>query len=114
MLRKPRAWLSVYMPLRLRSNKNAIQGVQIVGRLNQDTTCMLLLSDDGQFIHCMSSPKQHVPKLYQVTCKHAVDGVQVAKLLAGVRLDDLPKPVHAGACVATGELTLDLTLTESK
>ena len=115
---KPGAWPGVYTllpsPLRLRPNKNAIQGVQAVGRLDQDTTGMLLMSDDGQFIHRMSSPKHHVPKLYQVTCKHAVDDAQVAKLLSGVVLDDSPKPVRAAACVATGELTLDLTLTEGK
>ncbi|MGA8515821.1 MAG: 16S rRNA pseudouridine(516) synthase [Burkholderiaceae bacterium] len=115
---KPGAWPSVYTllpsPLRLRPNKNAIQGVQAVGRLDQDTTGLLLLSDDGQFIHRLSSPKHHVPKLYQVTCKHPVDDQQVAKLLAGVVLDDSPKPVRAAACVQTGELTLDLTLTEGK
>jgi 16S rRNA pseudouridine516 synthase len=115
---KPGAWPSVYtlLPsaLRLRPNKNAIQGVQAVGRLDQDTTGLLLMSDDGQFIHRMSSPKHHVPKLYQVTCKHAVDDKQIAKLLEGVVLDDSPKPVRAAACVATGELTVDLTLTEGK
>ncbi len=115
---KPSAWPSVYTllpsPLRLRPNKNAIQGVQAVGRLDQDTTGLLLLSDDGQFIHRISSPKHHVPKLYQVTCKHPVDDTQIAKLLAGVVLDDSPKPVRAAACVQTGELTLDLTLTEGK
>jgi 16S rRNA pseudouridine516 synthase len=115
---KPSAWPSVYAllpsPLRLRPNKNAIQGVQAVGRLDQDTTGLLLMSDDGQFIHRLSSPKHHVPKLYQVTCKHAVDDKQIAKLLEGVVLDDSPKPVRAAACVATGELTLDLTLTEGK
>jgi 16S rRNA pseudouridine516 synthase len=115
---KPSAWPSVYTllpsPLRLRPNKNAIQGVQAVGRLDQDTTGLLLLSDDGQFIHRISSPKHHVPKLYQVTCKHPVDEAQIAKLLEGVVLDDSPTPVRAAACVQTGELTLDLTLTEGK
>ncbi len=115
---KPSAWPSVYTllpsPLRLRPNKNAIQGVQAVGRLDQDTTGLLLLSDDGQFIHRISSPKHHVPKLYQVTCKHPVDEKQTAQLLQGVVLDDSPNPVRAAACVQTGELTLDLTLTEGK
>jgi 16S rRNA pseudouridine516 synthase len=115
---KPSAWPSVYTllpsPLRMRPNKNAIQGVQAVGRLDQDTTGLLLMSDDGQFIHRMSSPKHHVPKVYQVTCKHPVDATQIAQLLDGVVLDDSPKPVRAAACVATGELTLDLTLTEGK
>ena len=115
---KPSMHPSIYSllpaPLRNRPNKNAIQGVQAVGRLDQDTTGMLLLSDDGQFIHRMSSPKKHVPKVYQVTAKHEVTQAQVDKLLAGVVLDDDPKPVKAAACVKTGDKTLDLTLTEGK
>ena len=115
---KPSAWPSVYTllpaPLRQRPNKGAVQGVQTVGRLDQDTTGMLLLTDDGAFIHRMSSPKKHVAKVYEVTCKHPVTQGMVDRLLAGVVLDDDPKPVHAAACSITGEHTLSLTLTEGK
>jgi 16S rRNA pseudouridine516 synthase len=52
-------------PLRQRPNKGAVQGVQAVGRLDQDTTGMLLLGDDGQFIHRMSSPKSMSPKFIE-------------------------------------------------
>jgi 16S rRNA pseudouridine516 synthase len=101
-------------PLRQRPNKGAVQGLQAVGRLDQDTTGLLLLSDDGQFIHRMSSPKKHVPKVYRVTTKHPITQAMVDKLLAGVVLDDDPKPVKAAACVQVSELVLDLTLTEGK
>jgi 16S rRNA pseudouridine516 synthase len=115
---KPSTYPSIYTllpsPLRLRPQKSAVQGVQAVGRLDQDTTGMLLLSDDGQFIHRMSSPKKHVPKVYEVTTKHPVDDKQVQKLLAGVVLDDDPKPVRAAACEIQGETQLSLTLTEGK
>src|ERR1051325_6677620 len=37
------------------------RGVQCIGRLDEDTTGLILLSDDGQFIHRMSSPKWKVP-----------------------------------------------------
>ena len=37
--------------------------VQPVGRLDHDTTGMLLMSDDGPFIHAQSSPKRHIPKV---------------------------------------------------
>lgn len=85
-----------------------------MGRLDQDTTGLLLLSDDGQFIHRMSSPKKHVPKVYQVTTKHPVDQKQISHLLAGVVLDDDPNPVKAAACEQTASHQLDLTLTEGK
>ena len=115
---KPSAWPSIYTllpaPLRQRPNKGAVQGVQAVGRLDQDTTGLLLLSDDGAFIHRMSSPKKHVPKVYQVTACHPITDAMVQQLPDGVVLDDDPKPVRAAACVQTGENTLDLTLTEGK
>ncbi|HEY9208179.1 16S rRNA pseudouridine(516) synthase [Acidovorax soli] len=115
---KPSTYPSIYTllpaPLRQRPCKSAIQGVQAVGRLDQDTTGLLLLSDDGQFIHRMSSPKKHVPKVYRVTAKHPVDELQRAKLLEGVVLDDDPKPVRAAACTVVDSHSLDLTLTEGK
>jgi len=95
------------LPLRLR-------GVQPVGRLDQDTTGLLLLTDDGALIHRLSSPRHHVPKVYQVGCRHPVDEAQLAALRAGVVLHDSPQPVRAVAAHATGSHTLSLTLTEGK
>lgn len=115
---KPSTYPSIYTllpaPLRQRPQKGAVQGVQAVGRLDQDTTGLLLLTDDGKFIHRMSSPRHHVPKVYEVTVKHALDERQVSQLLAGVVLDDDPKPVRAAACEAVSEFHLRLTLTEGK
>jgi 16S rRNA pseudouridine516 synthase len=115
---KPSMHPSIYTflpsPLRLRPQKSAIQGVQAVGRLDQDTTGMLLMSDDGQFIHRMSSPKKHVSKVYEVTTKHPLDDKQLQKLLNGVVLDDDPKPVKAAAAEIVSEFHLKLTLTEGK
>ena len=116
--RKPSSYPSIYTllpaPLRQRPQKGAVQGVQAVGRLDQDTTGLLLLTDDGQFIHRMSSPRRHVPKVYDVTTKHPVDERQVGRLLEGVTLEDDPRPVRAASCEATGERQLRLTLTEGK
>jgi 16S rRNA pseudouridine516 synthase len=115
---KPSTYPSIYTllpsPLRMRPNKAAVQGVQAIGRLDQDTTGLLLLTDDGQFIHRMGSPKHHVPKVYEVTTKHPVDQAQLDKLLAGVVLDDDPKPVRAAAAEAPAPDHLRLTLTEGK
>ena len=115
---KPSVWPSVYSllpaPLRQRPAKTGLQGVQAVGRLDQDTTGMLLLSDDGQFIHRMSSPKHHVPKLYELTTSDPLDDKVCQKLLAGVVLNDDPQPVKAAACEQVGSHQLQLTLTEGK
>jgi 16S rRNA pseudouridine516 synthase len=65
--------------------------VQPIGRLDEDTTGLLLLSDDGKLIHKLTSPKHHVPKVYEAQCKHEVSDAQVAALLAGVELRE-PEP----------------------
>ena len=90
------------------------RGVQSVGRLDEDTTGLLLLTDDGALIHRLNSPKRHVPKVYEVIACHPVTEGQCAKLLAGVVLDDDPQSVRAAACEITGENKLRLTLTEGK
>jgi 16S rRNA pseudouridine516 synthase len=90
------------------------RGVQPVGRLDADTTGALLLTDDGALLHRLTSPRHHVPKVYDVTVKHPVDENQLARLRAGVVLDDHPQPVRAAAAERTGEHTLRLTLTEGK
>ena len=114
---KPGAWPSVYTllpaPVRQRGG-GAAAGVQAVGRLDQDTTGLLLLSDDGAFIHRMSSPKHHVPKVYEVETAEPVAASQVQRLLQGVALEREPRPVRAAACEATGPQRLRLTLTEGK
>ncbi len=108
---KPKHHPSVYSllppPLRKRD-------VQAVGRLDEDTTGLLLLTDDGTLIHRLTSPKHHVPKVYEVGCKHAVDAKQITALLAGVRLLDETSDVRAAACEATGERSLRLTLLAGK
>jgi len=90
------------------------RGVQAVGRLDADTTGLLLLTDDGTLIHRLTSPKHHVAKVYEVTCKHAIAADIVARLLAGVVLDDDPQPARAVACEVAGERQLRLTLTEGR
>jgi len=115
---KPSVHPSVYTllpsPLRMRPNKSAVAGVQAVGRLDQDTTGLLLLTDDGGFIHRMASPRHHVPKVYLVTLEQALDRAQLRRLLEGVVLDDDPRPVRATACEALDSHRLRLTLTQGK
>ncbi len=108
---KPGAWPSVLLllPAQLRR-----RGVQPVGRLDQDTTGLLLLTDDGPLIHKLTSPRHHVPKVYEVTTARPVDGAQAQRLRDGVVLDDDPKPVRAEACEATGTHALRLTLVQGK
>lgn len=113
---KPGMYPSIYSllpgPLRMRGGKMGM--LQAVGRLDQDTTGLLLLSDDGAFIHKLTSPRHHVPKVYEVTTKHPLDERQLAHLLEGVVLDDDPRPVRASAVEQVASHHLRLTLTQGK
>jgi 16S rRNA pseudouridine516 synthase len=113
---KPRHHPSVYSllpaPLRRRD-------VQSIGRLDEDTTGLLLFTDDGALIHRLTSPKRHVPKVYEVGCKHPLSDEQVQRLIAGVTLVDDPATVRAAAAEPTGVRAdglhgLRLTLTDGK
>lgn len=88
--------------------------VQPVGRLDHDTTGMLLMSDDGPFIHAQSSPKRHIPKLYVATTAEPVSEDLIEKLLSGVQLHDEPAPLAAQSCVQLGEFQLQIVLEQGK
>ena len=90
------------------------RGVQPVGRLDQDTTGLLLLTDDGALLHRLTHPRRHVAKVYEVQTRHPVDEAQVRSLLAGVVLHDDPEPVRAAACAALGSHTLQLSIAEGR
>lgn len=94
-------------PLRVRK-------VQPVGRLDEDTTGLLLLTDDGKLIHRLTHPKKHVTKIYRVTLKHPVTEKQIAQLLKGVQLADSPDIVKAVSCDKVSELVIDLGITQGK
>lgn len=88
--------------------------VQPIGRLDEDTTGLLLITDDGQLNHVLSSAKRKVPKVYLATTKHPLDQAQVDQLLSGVLLADEPEPIAAAGAEIVGENLLRLTLTEGK
>ncbi len=88
--------------------------VQPVGRLDHDTTGMLLLSDDGAFIHAQSSPKRHVPKLYLATTADPVTDELVAQLKRGVQLHDEPAPLAAQSCRKVDEHRIEIVLEQGK
>ena len=75
------------------------RGVQAVGRLDQDTTGLLLLSDDGAFIQALTHPKKHVPKVYVVETSDNITDDQISQLETGVTLHQ-----EAGLFAATDVL----------
>ncbi len=114
--RKPSHHPSVFslLPEPLRN-----RDIQPVGRLDEDTTGLLLLTDDGPLQHKLTSPKYHVPKLYQAVCKAEVDEAQLRQLVAGVLLEERnPKlaeePVNAVSAERLPDGRLQMALTEGR
>ena len=70
-------------------------GIQTVGRLDADSTGLLLLSNQGDFIHKVESPKKGLLKKYRVTLARAFTEEQREELLSGVMLKDERRPVEA-------------------
>lgn len=58
------------------------------GRLDIDTEGLLLLTDDGELIHKLLSPKKHVDKVYEVHLKNRLSESDIAKLEKGVDIGD--------------------------
>ncbi|HEY3598683.1 MAG TPA: 16S rRNA pseudouridine(516) synthase [Paraburkholderia sp.] len=109
--REPQHHLSVF---NLLPPQFATRGVQCVGRLDQDTTGLLLLSDDGAFVHAFTSPRRKVPKVYVATTRHPLDAAQLGALRGGVLLHGEARPIAALAAHARGDHALELTVLEGK
>lgn len=69
------------------------------GRLDRDTTGLLIITDDGALCHRIMSPAHHVYKTYETILSFAIDENDIAKLEAGITLGDgtecLPAIVEA-------------------
>lgn len=67
-----------------------------VGRLDKDTTGLLLLTNDGQLAHELLSPKKHVDKTYEAVVLGVVTETDVLAFAKGVMLEDgyVTMPAH--------------------
>lgn len=108
---KPRDYPSVFMlfPDHLRATD-----IQAIGRLDADTTGVLLITNDGQFNHKMTSPKHKVAKIYRVTLKHSANESICETLKNGVLLHDDNETVSAENAELTSPTELILTISEGK
>ena len=89
------------------------RGLSPVGRLDKDTTGLLLLTDDGALAHRLLSPKSHVDKVYLARTEGRVDQSDVEALAAGLVLEDGLRCLPAGLEPLEGEECL-VTLREGK
>lgn len=67
---------------------DALKDIFPVGRLDKDTTGLLLLTNDGEMAHRLLSPKKHVDKVYRVTIEHPLSEEERLKLEQGVDIGE--------------------------
>lgn len=89
-------------------------GLHPAGRLDVDTTGLVLLTTDGQWSHRVTSPNYHCPKRYRVTCAEPVSDADLEALSAGVLLRGETRPTAPAQAQRLGERRLLLTLAEGR
>lgn len=82
------------------------------GRLDKDTTGLMIITDDGELAHNILAPKKHIKKIYDVTLDIPVTEKMIEKFAEGIKLND-------GECKSaileiTGENTCKVTITEGR
>ena len=101
MLNKPEGVLSATDDPRQRTVLDLLTpeirrlGLFPVGRLDKDTTGLLLLTNDGDFAHRVISPKQHVPKRYRAKLDGALRAEDIDAFADGITLADGTKCLPA-------------------
>jgi 16S rRNA pseudouridine516 synthase len=86
-----------------------------VGRLDKDTSGLILITDDGDFLHRVISPKRHVPKVYRATLDRPLTGAEGAAFASGtLMLEGEEKPLLPAVLEVLGEREARLTITEGR
>ena len=84
-----------------------------VGRLDKDTTGLLLLTNDGALAHDLLSPKKHVDKTYRVRPEKPLSAEDIHRLESGLEIGD-DKPTSPAKAVLTEDGDLLLTIHEGR
>lgn len=89
--------------------------VSPVGRLDKDSSGLLLFTDDGQLLHRLTSPKHHQPKLYRASLAEDLRGNEAALFAAGsLLLEGETKPLLPALLEVLGPREARLTLHEGR
>jgi pseudouridine synthase len=90
--------------------------VSPVGRLDLDTSGLLLMTNDNQFAERVTNPNSHVPKTYLVKASVLLTDTQLQRLRDGIELADGPtRPAEVTRLRDSGKYThFEITLTEGR
>lgn len=90
------------------------QELQIVGRLDVDTTGLVLLTDDGQWNHRITSPRHECAKTYRVTTANPISKETAALFATGVQLHGEKVPTRPAQLELISDNEARLTIHEGK
>lgn len=100
------------LPDRWRRREPAIS---TIGRLDKQTSGLLLMTDDGDLLHRVISPKRHVPKVYRATLARPLAGTEAALFNAGgLVLEGEDKPLAPAQLEVLSPTEARLTVTEGR
>lgn len=105
---------SVYelLPHRWRAR---MPGLSTIGRLDKETSGLLLITDDGPFLHRVISPRSHVPKRYVATLDRPLRGDEAAIFAAGeLMLEGETDPLSPAVLEVLTPTSARLTITEGR
>ncbi|SFH48986.1 16S rRNA pseudouridine516 synthase [Palleronia marisminoris] len=89
--------------------------ISTIGRLDKQTSGLLLLTDDGGLLHRVISPKRHVAKIYRVNLARPLDGTEGALFASGqLMLEGEDKPLAPAELQVVSEAEALLTVTEGR
>ena len=89
--------------------------ISTIGRLDKQTTGLLLLTDDGDLLHRVISPKRHVAKVYRATLARPLDGTEGEVFAAGgLVLEGEDKPLSPAVLEVLSPTEARLTVTEGR
>lgn len=89
--------------------------ISTIGRLDKETSGLLLLTDDGQLLHRLTSPKYHIPKLYEVTLSRSLRGDEADIFTAGtLMLNGEKTPCLPAKLTIIDETHVTLEITEGR
>ena len=89
--------------------------VSPVGRLDRDTSGLLLLTDDGQLLHRITSPRTHLPKVYDATLASDIRGDEGETFASGtMMLESDLQPLRPATLEVVGARRVRVTLTEGR
>jgi 16S rRNA pseudouridine516 synthase len=88
--------------------------LHIAGRLDIDATGLVLITDDGQWSHRITSPARRCSKTYLVELKHPLKEAQAETIRQGVSLRNESKPTRPADLQLVDQIHLRLTITEGK